>query len=487
MQEGPGLRRHGEGRHREPDQVAGAQVRRQLDGPRRLQVERPEQLVERSRHARHPPAVDGHRHRRLRLVRVGVHGHPVAARRRRREALGRAVEGVRRAEVEERRVGVVELLDDAEPEGLRVLDERQVLRVHVLDLVPDGSRTGPGPQSRVERPVGRLEIGPHVQRRHALVGRHRVEPAGIGFRRQRPGQVQADRFVDVQQILHGVGVLEAREPPQRGAQLAAGREVRVDERPLQRAERGLDHRRIGLPGGARRHLATPHPLVDPLPRAERGGVGQIVAQAAEVERRHRPGAVAGHAGGLDQRPHVRLERLRGGRGRREAREQQRDAHRKPSLHRVTHLQVPRRSSRTLTASGVPLRPAHGRGAAPARDERMDTIRAGFRRASRARPARPRDGGRAGRPPRRAQRGVRALRLRGGAGGRAGRPPRRAQRTGVAGVERAAAEVSPPGATRGSPASRSPAPACAGRVRCPGARAGSADRRPGARSRRASPA
>ena len=317
---------------REPDQVARPQIRRERHLPRPRQVERADQLVERRRDPRHLAAVHHHRHRRLRLVRIGVHGDAVAARQSRHEALRRAVERVGRTEVEERREGVVQLLDDAEAQGLRVLDDRQVLRVHVLDAVLGRLGTRIGADGRVQRAVGRLEIGAHVQRRHALVRGHRVEPARVGLRRQGLRQVEADRFVDPQQVLDGVGVLQPREPAQRRARAVAGREVGVDERPLQRRQGGLDDRRVRSADAAGRHFAALHPLVDAFPRAERGAVGQVMPQAADVERRRRPRAVARQARRLDERRHVRLERLGGGPARRGPRQQHREACGKRSIH-----------------------------------------------------------------------------------------------------------------------------------------------------------
>ena len=216
-----------------------------------------------------------------------------------------------------------------------MLDARQVPRLHVLDAVLERAGAGAGREGRVQRPVGRLEVGAHVQGRHALVGRHRVEPAGVGLGRQGPGQVEADRLVDVQQVLDGVGVLEAREPPQRRPRPVAGREVRVDEGPLQRPEGGRDHRRVGAPDPAGGHLAVLDPLVDAFPRAERGPVGQVVAQAADVEGGGGPGAVARQARRLDERRHVGLERLGGGAGR-GPREQHCETHGKRTIHH-SHL------------------------------------------------------------------------------------------------------------------------------------------------------
>ena len=337
LQEGRTLGRPVEVGHREPDQVPGTHVRRQLHRPGTRQVERADQLVERRRHPRHLPAVHHDRHRRLRLVGIGVDGDAVAARGRRQVALGGAVERVGRAEVEERRERIVELLDDAEPEGPGVLDDRQVLRLHILDLVVDRLGARPRPDGRVQRPVGRLQVRPHVERRHALVRGHGVESAGVGLRRQRLRQVEPHRLVDPQQVLDGVGVLEPREPPQRGARAVTGREVGVDQRPLQRREGVLDHRRVGAPDAGGGHLAVRDPIVDALPRAERGPVAQVVAQAGDVERGRGPRAMARQAGRLDERRHVRLERLRGGAAGDGPGEQHREAHRVRSLHSFTCL------------------------------------------------------------------------------------------------------------------------------------------------------
>ena len=58
----------------------------------------------------------------------------------------------------------------------------EILGVYVLDSAPPGGRRRPERQGRVERPVGRFEIAPHVQGRDALTGRYDVEPAGVGLR-----------------------------------------------------------------------------------------------------------------------------------------------------------------------------------------------------------------------------------------------------------------------------------------------------------------
>ena len=335
LQEGRGLGRHVEVGHREPDEVAGAEVRRELHRPRPGQVEGSHQLVERRRHPRHLPAVHHDRHRRVGLVGIGVDGDAVAARRRRHEALGRAVERVGRAEVEERREGVVELLDDAEAQGLRVLDARQVPRIHVLDAVLERTGAGAGREGRVQGPVGRLEVGAHVQRRHALVGRHRVEPARVGLGRQGLGQVEADRLVDVQQILDGVGVLEPREPPQRRPRAVAGREVRVDQGPLQRPEGVLDHRRVrpADAAGAASRRSPPARRCAPTRGRWRDRSGR--GPGWRCRGGSRSGG-RGTSGTTSRRAAPRPPRTTGRRAGRGPREQRCETHRKRSIHH-SHL------------------------------------------------------------------------------------------------------------------------------------------------------
>ena len=106
-----------------------------------------------------------------------------------------------------------------------------------------------------------------------------------------------DGLIELQQVRNGVGVLEPREAAQRGPLPPAGREIRLDQGALERPERRLDHRRVGSRHRGRRHLAVLHPLVHPLPRAKRRAVRQVESEAREVERRHRPLAVAGEASG----------------------------------------------------------------------------------------------------------------------------------------------------------------------------------------------
>ena len=144
------------------------------------------------------------------------------------------------------------------------------------------------------------------------MGRHCVEPPGVGFRRQRLDELGRDRFVDPQQVLDRVRVLEPSEPAQRGPLLAAGQTIRVDQRALQRPERRLDRGRVWLRRGGGRHLACRQPLVDLLPRAVRLVIGEIEPEPREIERRGRPVAVAPEAGGLHERGDGRLERLGGG-------------------------------------------------------------------------------------------------------------------------------------------------------------------------------
>ena len=181
----------------------------------------------------------------------------------------------------------------------------------VINTVPDGRRTRPKYEGQVERAVGRLEIAPHVQRRHALVDRDRVEPTRVDLRGEHLAHVLRDCFVEEQQILDRVPVFESREPTQRRALLAAGCEVRVHERALQRAERGLDDRRVWFRCSGGRHLALLEPIVDLLPRLERLMVGEVEPEAREVQGRDRSVAVTGETRRLDERRDVRLERLGG--------------------------------------------------------------------------------------------------------------------------------------------------------------------------------
>ena len=343
-------RRLGVGQRR-ADEVAGTQERRDLHRARRVahQIERADELVQRRRRALREPAIEGQGHRRLRLVGIGLDGDAIAAGPGHVVALRHRVEQERRGDLGERGVAVAQLLDRAPSQDLRVADEFEPLRVHVLDDTPFGRRPRAEGKRRIESAIGRVQIGPHVQRRHALVGRYRVEPARIGFRRQAPAQGLPDRLVDAQQVGDGVGVLEPGEPPQRRALSPARREVGVDQRPLQRPERRLDHRGVGSCNGGGRHLPVLHPLVDPLPRAIRRAVGQVEPEARQVERRHRAVTVTCEAGRLDERRHFRFERLRRGlalargrgrcRGRDATREEQREARATQLAHRAHHLRL----------------------------------------------------------------------------------------------------------------------------------------------------
>ena len=294
-------------------QVARPQKRRDLYRPGSVadQVERADQLVQQRgwKPPRQVSLVQGQRHRRVGLVRIRGDGDAIPARTGHHKALGQAMEQVRRDVLREGHIAVVHLQDDTATKNLLFAMELEIPRLHILDYIGLAAGGWPEHDGCVECPVSHVEIGAHVQRRHALVRRHRIEPPGIGFRRQQEAQFGRDRFVDPQQVLDGVAVLKSGEPAERGALVAAGCEIRVDQCPFQRPEHRLDDRAVGLWGGQGWHLALLEPLIHLLPGLERLMVGEIEPEAREVQGGDRPVTVAPEAGRLDQRRDSSLKRL----------------------------------------------------------------------------------------------------------------------------------------------------------------------------------
>ena len=93
------------------------------------------------------------------------------------------------------------------------------------------------------------------------------------------------------------------KPPEWGPLPAAGRETRVDERPLQRGQCCIHHRGIRLRRRGGWHLPLLKPLEDLDPGRERLVVAEIVVEVDEVQRRDRAYAVTPDAG----LPHQRFD------------------------------------------------------------------------------------------------------------------------------------------------------------------------------------
>ena len=269
------------------------------------------------------------RHRRPRLVGVGVDGDPVQARMRDREAVPVAPEiagregpaGVVVVLIDEHRDGVVELLADALA-GHAV--RSRVARI--VDQVRRARRPPAQPDRRIERTIGRLQVAAQVERRDPLLGRQRVEPGGGALGRQQPRQV----LLDQEQVLEGVLVLEPRQTARRRLSGGSSRHVRRLQISLQRGERRVDDSPRGSPRPGRRHLACLETLEDPHPLPEGPPILQVVAEVLEIERRLGLDVVAAKTRDAEEARDVGLDRAG------ESRARQDTEHRKEGGRRCVH-------------------------------------------------------------------------------------------------------------------------------------------------------
>ena len=309
---GPG--RHGEIRDGRTDHVPGTQEGRHLDGAHTVahEVEAADEIRERGGGGDTLPALEQRqRHRRRGLVRIRLDRHPVAPRAGHGVALGVGVEHVRRGRVEESRHGVVQEQGHAGTQEVALVQVAQVTRLRVLHLEPSDRGRRTEVEGDIEGAVRGVEIAAHVEGRDALVGGDRVEPTGVGFRRQRLRERPRMLLVDAQQVGDRVQVFEPGQAAERRPLRTPRREVGLDQRRAEAAERRIDDRRIGRRHGRRRHVAPLDAVVHPLPGAEDRWIRQVMADRRQVEGAQHRVVVAADAAGLEEGPYRRLERACG--------------------------------------------------------------------------------------------------------------------------------------------------------------------------------
>ena len=316
--------------HRRRQQIARSHERGHLHGPRRVvqEVERPDQVVERCHGSLLDALVEGQHHRRLRLVRLGVHGDAVAAGIRHRVTLRLGVQHVRRAGVVEHHHPVVDLLRDAAAKDLRRVHEVHVAGPGVLDVTPCRLRSGTHGKGRVQGLVRGIEIAAHVQRGDALLDRHRVETAGVGLRRQVLDEIQPLGFVEPEEITDGVGVFESGEAPERRALAVPSGNIRFEQRFLHRRQDRGQLIRFGHQRADGRHLAVLEAFVDPCPSPEGGGIREVVSKPRQIKRCQDRAGVARDAVLLNERCDLGFECVdRSGQRQRDERGSHADRHR----------------------------------------------------------------------------------------------------------------------------------------------------------------